>query len=229
MTDLPSALASAVALAVSQGADAPPELMDRLARKTVGDVCDEFTVALSEAVVAVFNGEASAGELSRQMRRDLKAYARDAYYEGMREGGVDNPEDELTDADDDAIAAWIAGQLEHVSGFAADCAATRKAEDRRAAQADMLARFDKWVESLRDIGSQGKASAMRDQMGTWQLGATEAHCPTCSRLHGKRHRLSWFLDRGYLPQQNGSDTLACGGWNCDCTIVNDKGKVIYPA
>jgi hypothetical protein len=32
------------------------------------------------------------------------------------------------------------------------------------------------------------------------------------------------LDKGYIPQQPGSETLACGGWNCDCQIVDDDGE-----
>ena len=230
MTGLRDALAVVTAYALGTGAVVPQDLLAALgARKTVGDVCDEFTVDLSESVVAVFNGEASAKELASDMRKALRAYGRDAYLEGMAEGGVNNPADELTAEDEDEIADWIAGQLEHVAGFAADCAATRKAEDRGAAQAAMLARFDKWVESLRDIGSRGKASALKNKMGTWRLGDTEKHCRTCSRLNGQRHRLSWFMERGYLPQENGSESLDCGGWECDCTIEDDNGKVIYPA
>lgn len=230
MTGLRDALAVVTAYALGTGAVVPQDLLAALgARKTVGDVCDEFTVDLSESVVSVFNGEASAKELASDMRKALRSYGRDAYLEGMADGGVDNPADELTAEDEAEIADWIAGQLEHVAGFASDCAATRKAEDRGAAQAAMLARFDKWVESLRDIGSRGKASALKNKMGTWRLGDTEKHCRTCSRLNGQRHRLSWFLERGYLPQENGSESLDCGGWECDCTIEDDNGKVIYPA
>jgi len=227
--DLREALAAATAYAASAGADVPAELVARLAVKTVADVLDEFTVKLSESVVAVFNGEASAKELASDMRTAIRVYGRMAYTQGMTEGGIDNPEAEISDSDEYAIDVWIAGQLEHVAGFASDCALTRKAEDRGAAQAAMLARFDQWVASLRDIGSQGKASALKDTMVTWRLGATEDHCPTCNRLHGKRHRLSWFMQRDYRPQENGSTTLACEGWNCDCSLVSDSGDVIYPA
>lgn len=228
--DLRDALAVAVAHAVSLGATVPAQLLRAIgAVKDVADVLDEFTVDLSESVVAVFNGEASAKELEREMRTLVKVYGRQAYTEGMAEGGIDNPESEITDDDESAIDAWVAGQLEHVAGFAADCAATRKADDRGAEQAAMLARFDKWVQSLRDIGSQGKASALKNKMVTWRLGATEDHCPTCNRLDGQRHRFSWFMDRGYRPQENGSESLSCGGWNCLCTLVDDDGKTVYPA
>lgn len=197
--------------------------------KSVGDVLDEFELEASQIVVDVFNAEASAGELVRSISTFVKVYGRMAYTEGMKEGGIDDPEAEISDADEAAIDAWVSQQLGFVDGFAADAAATRKADDRPAAQASILRRLQMWIASLRDIGSQGKASALKNMMVTWVYGDTVEHCATCSKLEGKRHRLSWFMDRGYLPQQNGSETLECGGWNCLCTLVDDGGKVVYPA
>lgn len=220
----------ALAYAASIGGKVSASLLRDLgAFKSVDDVVSEFEVALSERVVDVFNAESSVGDLSRSMRTMVRVYGRMAYTEGMREGGVDDPEKEISDEDEAEIAKWIAGQLEHVAGFAQAAGDTRKSDNRRDAQAAVLARFDMWLQSLRDIGSRGKASAMSDRMVTWKLGATEDHCPTCSRLNGSRHRLSWFMARGYRPQENGSESLACGGWRCECVLIDDKGEVVYPA
>jgi hypothetical protein len=75
-----------------------------------------------------------------------------------------------------------------------------------------------WVDSLRTLGELGRAYARQNEKVQWTLGDTEVHCETCLRLsHMKPHRVSWFTNRGYIPRQNGSAMLDCGGWQCDCS------------
>ncbi len=208
---------------------AASRVADLIARalKSVQDALDEFEIAASEAVVDVFSG-GSAAAAENSFSAFIRAYGRMAYTEGMKEGGIDDPEAEITDEDEAAIDAWTVTQLGFVGGFIDAAEATRSAEDRGAAQEAVLNRLQLWIGSLRDIGSQGKASAQKNMMVTWVYGDTD-HCDTCARLNGKRKRLSWFMKNGYRPQENGSETLDCHGFNCQCTLVNDDGDVVYPA
>lgn len=61
------------------------------------------------------------------------------------------------------------------------------------------------------------------QLFQWVLGATEDHCDTCSMLaNGQAHTADWFMRRGYIPGQGGAN-LECGGWRCDCQLIDVGG------
>lgn len=197
------------------------------ALKSIKGYADEFLLRLSEAVTGFFNQDRSAQEVGGVLRNLLRGYARDTYLEGMREGGIDNPESAITDEEEAEISAWVSDQFSYIPDFITALKETRKAEDQTAAQAAINARVELWASSLQTLGGMGKARAMGDAMCTWVYGDTD-HCSTCERLNGKRHRLSWFVNNGYIPQENGSDTLECGGWLCQCKLVNDKGKQVLP-
>ena len=102
--------------------------------------------------------------------------------------------------------------------------AVRAAKGDKAAQRDILDnRIDFWTRSIEAAGAQGVASAQANAMGTWVYGDTD-HCSTCLKLNGQRHRVKWFVSKGYIPREPGSDTLECNGFRCQCRVVDDKGK-----
>ena len=195
--------------------------------KNIEVVADYFLVRLSEAVTGFFNGERTIADVAATMRQLLRSYAMDVYQEGMKEGGIDNPEAELDDEDEATVTAWINEQMSFVPGFIDDLKLVTKAKDRGAAQEAINARVELWRGSLGNLGSLGKASAQRNKMVTWEYGDTQ-HCSTCAGLNGKRHRLKWFLTNDYIPQQNGSETLECGGWYCQCRLMSDDGEQVMP-
>lgn len=55
----------------------------------------------------------------------------------------------------------------------------------------------------------------------------EQHCETCASLNGTRHRMSWFVERDYIPQKPGA-AMDCGGWRCQCTLVDTEGNQVAP-
>lgn len=189
--------------------------------KTIGQVVTKYDDQLTNAVYDVWNGNSSAIDLRRAHKAMLKDFAPQVYEEGMREGGIDEIDDEDQADMDEAVNDWLGCQFEHINQFAKDVEAAKSDKDGRA---PILDRVAMWVDSLRSLGDLGKAYALKNERGQWILGETEQHCNTCLKLSQmKPHRLSWFTDRGYIPRQNGSDTLDCGGWLCDCSIVNKKG------
>jgi len=139
----------------------------------------------------------------------IKELSGNAFAEGMREGGVANPEEEMDHEDRTIIANWILTQGTYLPNFASDAA---MAWDSLQARNAIINRIDLWVASLSSLGDQGRASAQRNMMVTWFVDPQKEHCVTCVGLHKKRHRLKWFTSRGYIPQQPASDGLACGGW-----------------
>lgn len=205
--------------------------MDRLgigrATKSIGEVSREYRDLLENLVVAAANGTVSSGSLASQMREAIIDDGRAVYLEGMREGGSSDPEADLDDTDETAIGEWQTGQAGFINGFRDDALAVNdlSGDARTAARDVMLGRVDDWVNALEGLGRLGTANMKRNTYGTWKVGDTE-HCGTCNSLNGKRKRLKWFIDNGYLPGEPGSETLDCHGYNCQCQIVDDEGTRI---
>lgn len=199
-------------------------LDEQVTLKTIGQVVAQYDDQLTNAVYDVWNGHSSAVDLRRAHKAMLKQFAPLIYFEGMREGGI--KEDEIDEEDqaaaDEAVSDWLSKQVEFVNAFAKDVEAVRGNKDERP---KILDRVGMWVDSLRSLGDLGKAYALKNERGQWTLGETEQHCDTCLKLSKmKPHRVSWFVERGYIPRQNGSDTLDCGGWKCDCSVVGKNGN-----
>jgi hypothetical protein len=68
--------------------------------------------------------------------------------------------------------------------------------------------------------------AAADQKGQWKYGDTTAHCPSCAAYAGRVYRNSvwtkWLEPLDMMPRGKG---LACGGWQCDCSIVKTSEPV----
>lgn len=191
--------------------------------RTVKEVTSEYDAQLTKFVNQAFDGDMNALDLARAHRALIRTLGPRAFEEGLREGGVDpdNSQEGLDAEDQAAIDEWIAEQVGYVRDF---CKAAVEADGDTTKRIDVLTRVLTWIDAMRSLGTQGKMSAQKNAMGTWQFGDTEDHCDSCARLSGQRHRLKWFRSKGFIPREPGSETLECGGWNCDCRIVGDDGR-----
>lgn len=192
-------------------------LIDYYAVKTIGQIVKMYDDQLTRMVYDTFKSK-DAVDMRRSHKALLRDVAEQAFIEGANEGGLS--QDEMDEEDQaymtEAVSDWLATQLPHVNGFAADTAAAGKDEALRPAIID---RVSMWVDALRDFGTRGKAYAQNNIKGQWVLGQTNEHCEDCARYAAmKPKRLSWFLERK-MPR---SPDLACHGFNCDCDIVNPK-------
>lgn len=203
--------------------------------KSVDSVVSEYLSDLTRLFRRVWSDDLLPSGAKSSHRALIKSDAEPAFIEGLREGGVDEPE--LSDEDDEAIGEWISVQQGAVSRLWDDVAGAIKAYgDGMITHAQLterrdgfLSRLDVWAKALRDLAGRGKVSAMKDVMVTWRLGATEEHCRVCNRLNGTKRRLSWFESKGYVPQEVMSETLDCRGVHCLCTLRDSRGRVILPA
>lgn len=182
--------------------------------KSRRDVAQEYKAQLYDFANRTMKSKMSATDMARAHRALIRTLAPQMYGEGLRTGGVDP--DEMDEADQSQIDGWVAEQLPYVRDFA-DAIATDKDEN------DVATRIDYWVNALNTLGNLAMASAEKNAMGTWELGATD-HCQTCKSLNGQRHRVSWFVQKGFIPREPGSSTLECSGFNCACRIVDGSGK-----
>lgn len=149
-----------------------------------------------------------------------------AYQEGMKRGGIVDPEKHMTAGDIAYVGAWITAQTAFIPGLAqaiADYQAMEDGAEKAKAREALDARLALWVATLAALTARGYTSAQGDKMGVWRYGDTD-HCETCLGLNGRRERLSWFVERGYIPREPGSQTLDCRGYRCQCGIYSDTGE-----
>lgn len=178
-------------------------------------------------------GDLSPREASAALRKEIKAGGEKMYMETLKEEGIifsELSDDEQRDIERE-IKEWIAGQVAHVGDLVKamkETAALKNKQEKIAARNALIDRVDYWVASLNALYSLAYASAKSDVIGTWKMGRTEKHCLTCRRLNNKSHRLSWFKKNGYIPREPASKTLECHGYNCDCKIVDSRGRQLLP-
>lgn len=200
--------------------------LESRATKSINEVLREYRNTLELYVVDAANGNLRSGAMSRRMRELVIASGEAVYVEGLREGGGDG---ELEKTDRDAVRDWTLSQTAHINDFvdAAIAVAKLKGDEKTAARNAILDRVRLWVDNLNLLG-QLAAGSVKDPMVTWEWSPEKEHCNTCAQLNGKRHKLSWFVEKGYIPQERGSETLECGGWECGCKLIDDKGKQRLP-
>jgi len=164
-------------------------------------------------------------------RNEIDRYVNDAFTVAFIAGWADAGASALTDE----AQAWLNDRIDQEKAFVDSLFTQLKAlrEDDEIPMDDKLdaakAHAEGYTQTLVGVYAQGKMMGDPERDGKWELGATEQHCSTCADLNGKTHPLSWYLDNGYIPQEQGSSTLDCGGWNCDCRIVDPKtGEQLIP-
>lgn len=209
-------------------------------QKSIKRSAQDYEVTISEWVTSVFNGNMTASTLANKIKGIIRAEAQGVYVEGMLESGEFESESEalaeLDDTDEQFIDGWKETQLGAVDGFAQDVAAAASkkltADEREQKQRGIIARVGFWGSAFAGLGAQGKMNALKNEMGEWELGATEQHCEGqggkfgCADLAGTAHRMKYYTDRGLNPGVPGSNTQ-CGGFRCECKIRSRRtGKVI---
>lgn len=188
------------------------------AYKSIDSTVSAYRKSLRAITASFFRGDVTRAAFARAISDDLQVDAEAVFIAGLEEGG--SSADEMTSEEQKYLDEWIKNQLTFVASLAD---AAQEAKGDRAMQRAFYGRLDMWADSMNTLGMTAKGFASADQMGQWKLGRTEKHCSTCAKLaSGAPHRVSWFLKRGYIPRENGSETLACHGFRCDCRIDSVK-------
>lgn len=199
-------LTAVISAAMMTGADESKTV----SLKSVNEVLREYTDILERYVVDTVNGNMTSGEMSRAHKSLLKRLAPEAYREGMREGGVRDPEAEMEDEDDTAIDDWIAEQAQYTLEFARACSEASDAtgDDKRNKRDALLDRAGEWVNSLKVLGQKGYLSAKGNLPLTMKGDDGADSCKECTRYNGQTHRKSWWDKRGLLERPN--ENYGCG-------------------
>jgi hypothetical protein len=196
-----------------------------------GQSLEEVQEEYRDKIYVVMQDYLQGSEPITSYRNEFNRYVNDAFTVAFIAGWADAGASELTEEAQNAISDRIAGEIGFVDTLFSQLKALR--EDDEIGMDDKLAaaqaHADGYTQTLVGVYALGKMMGEPERDGRWELGATEEHCDTCSGLNGKVHPLSWYLKNGYIPQEAGSGTLSCGGWNCDCSIVDPKtGEPLIP-
>lgn len=145
----------------------------------------------------------------------------EAWEGGARE--CDISPDELSSDEKIALTRRINGETGQIVGFLEAIEENDRANGGKLTP--LFSRVDLWVNRYKDVFNQAMEMACEDQKLIWQLGATEEHCRTCPRLHGKVKRASFWQKSGIHPQRPPNNMLECGGWKCLCTLERTNSPI----
>jgi hypothetical protein len=143
----------------------------------------------------------------------------DAVYEAWYQAGAELP---LTDDAASWLSERIGAERLNIEGM---FDRLKKEWEGIDPIAEANARAEGYARTLDALYAEAKMRGMKNQMVTWHLGATEKHCDTCSKLSGKKHRISYLIDNNYIPRKPGAG-MECNGFNCDCRITDSNGKEV---
>lgn len=178
----------------------------------------EYHDAITRSLLSYFEGSGVA-----EPRKEFKSAAllamTDVFDLGWTDGGQELPIDEES-------MTWIEARINQEFGFI-DMLFEQIKALRKEADFDyftwITARADGYVNTLREVYNAGKLRAMDDIMVTFEGDDGAESCEDCQRLKGKKHKLSWFIARDYVPPFGVG--LECHvGKRCQHGLMDMKGK-----
>ena len=122
-----------------------------------------------------------------------------------------------------ALESMILSQYDYVDGFFRDII---NARIDGTSISPLLARARLWAnqwqaaynEAIRLMTLEGGGNLM------WVYGEAE-HCETCNSLNGIVASAKEWDELGVQPQNAPNNMIACGGWNCQCSLTpTDKRR-----
>lgn len=178
------------------------------AEKAIGATREEFKRAFVDILGFAQDGTLPRPSIRIALRTQLQQAGRAAYLDGLRDGGLDNPE--WSQESDAILAAWRERQNPYIDAF------IDALYNKGAGLAAPMERAQLWVNmSINPMYYRGLEDAAPNQRYKWNIGATKESCVTCLGLNGQVHRLRDYRRLNLIPQ---SRSLVCGGWLCDCGL-----------
>lgn len=189
---------------------------------------EQFDARLTNLVKALYKNTIGAqsfiDSLAALIARQITLAFREAWSD---EGDGGQFPDYLAEALDN----FVIGQYDFVDQFArdiVDVAIDEKPID------GLLSRVPLWANRYTEAYNEAVALITKAGGGNleWFLGATEKHCPLCSRYNGIVARASEWESLGIAPQNAPNPALTghidgedgCEGWRCDCRLKPTKKR-----
>ena len=177
----------------------------------------QYERQLWSACLNFFRGDVDAFGFIDLFADNIQNQLTRAWNEGARSVGVE-PKD-MEQIDLEHLHGIIDSELNHVLGIAQDIEdAINDGMTIDQFRSRFRSRIDLWVNRYNEVINEARVYFGDEQKLVWQLGATEEHCETCSRLNGiVAYAREWDI-ANIKPQNPPNGKLECGGWNCDCSL-----------
>jgi hypothetical protein len=172
----------------------------------------DFEDAFAEAVKAVQDKTMNRRRFGVVARALIKKYGRQAYTDGLEDGGISDPE--LSEDDYGTINTLTVEQSAYVTAFADTLFSG--VEYTPEIRAEMW-----WNKSINPFYQAGTASADKNGLYEWVYDPEKEHCEDCLKMNGQVHRYRDYVKRDVMPQSN---RLACKGFFCGCKLKKTTGK-----
>lgn len=178
--------------------------------------------SLRQAVRGLWTGDLGQWDFIDNMEYVIQRNLTKAWYDGLKLWGL-TPAD-MTQAEKDRLELEINTQITYIGGLADAVSSNSKANGGQLLP--LYDRLELWVNQYGRIMSLAGTMAAADQKGLWKYGDTVDHCPSCKALAGRVYRNStwtkWLEPLDMMPRGKG---LACGGWQCDCSIIKTSEPI----
>lgn len=189
--------------------------------KSVGDftaISQTYHDTITRLLIAFFEG-GNLVSARNSFKTAMSTAFVDAFETGWIDGGSELPADE---AANDWLVSRQDAEFGNISMLFENAKALRKEEDF-----DYFSwitqRADGYTRTLKEVYNNAMLRAMKDQIVTFTGDDGAESCDTCQKLKGKRHKISWFIARDYVPPYGSSLECHMGG-RCQHGLMNDKGE-----
>jgi hypothetical protein len=160
----------------------------------LGAINGAYHDAVTKSLIAYFEGGNVAPSRNAFKKAMIQAFG-DAFDLGYETGGGELP------IDDDSFG-WLEARLNQEAGYI-DMLFESAKQLRKEEDADyftwLTAHVDNYVNTLREIYNVGSLNAQKDKVVVFTGDDGAESCLDCRKLKGKRHKISWFVARGYVP------------------------------
>lgn len=210
----------------------PKDLLQSLEAKGIaipialkaGDISDinaEYHDQITDILTGYFEEGGTIATPKGQFKEAMVEAFGAAFDSGWVDGGQDLP-------DDDEALEWFNARVEQEFGFI-DMLFQEAKELRKEEDFDyftwITSRADGYTRTLTEIYNAAMLRASEDRMVTFDGDDGDESCNTCQSLKGKRHKISWFVKRNYVPPF-GTGLECHKGGHCQHGLFDDQGNQI---
>lgn len=224
MNELNQPITKAFSYLSRQGVDVPFDIWSKAIQSGVfkagsGELASVNKIyhdAITKALIEYFEGGSVASGRNQFKRAMVQAFG-DAFDLGYVHGGGVLP------FTGDALE-WFNARTEQELSYI-DALYLQVREMRRAGDWDLVyisERADGYVNTLREIYNAARLFPVRNVYATFDGDDGAESCDSCQRLKGKRHKVSWFINRNYVPPR-GSGLDCSKGGKCEHFLRSDTG------
>lgn len=153
----------------------------------------------------------------------IEQYLTEAWMAGMAENGIEP--DEMTPDWQGMLNYFIEEEKSHLPDLAAYLTEIAEmVEPIDAAWPRIHARLDVWANRWEDIKNRAiLETGEKKAKYIWVYGDTD-HCETCIALNGIVAWAEEWQESGVHPQSPPNTSLECGGWRCQCELIQTDNR-----